>query len=46
MTPFGAKLRELRKKVTFAILAEADDIDHVASIVENLFALLAKADSI
>lgn len=39
-------LRELRKRVTFAILVEADDIDHVASIVENLFALLAKADSI
>lgn len=39
-------LRELRKKVTFALLAESDDIDRVATIVDNLFSLLDKVDRI
>jgi type I restriction enzyme, R subunit len=37
------ELRELRKEVTFAIVAEMDDLDEVAKIVENLFSLLARA---
>lgn len=41
-----AALRELRKKVTFAIYAEIDDLDRVAQLVDDLFSLLAKADSI
>ena len=41
-----AELRELRKDVTFAIVAEMDDIDAVARIVDNLFSLLAKAYTI
>jgi len=39
-------LRELRKKVTFAICAEIDDLDAVAHLVEDLFTLLAKAERI
>lgn len=39
-------LRELRKKVTFAIYAEADDLDRVPAIVDALFTLLEKADRI
>jgi type I restriction enzyme R subunit len=41
-----AALRELRKKVTFAIFAEADDLESVTRIVEDLFTLLEKADRI
>ncbi len=39
-------LRELRKKVTFAIFAETDDLDQVTALVDELFALLEKANSI
>ncbi len=39
-------LRELRKKVTFALFAEMDDLDRVTSMVEELFTLLEKADRI
>ncbi len=39
-------LRELRKKVTFALIAEMDDIDRVAAIVDRLFDLLGRADRI
>jgi len=38
-----AALRELRKKVTFALVAESEDIDGVAAIVDKLFSLLDKA---
>ncbi len=41
-----AALRELRKKVTFAIFAEMDDIDRVAALVDELFTLLDKAGSL
>ena len=37
-------LRELRKKVTFAIVAETDDLDRVAAMVDELFNLLIKAE--
>lgn len=36
-------LRELRKKVTFAIYAEEDDLDKVTATVESLFNLLNRA---
>lgn len=39
-------LRELRKKVTFAIFAETDELDRVTALVDELFALLEKADRI
>jgi type I restriction enzyme R subunit len=39
-------LRELRKKVTFAIFTEMDDLDRVTALVEELFTLLDKADRI
>ena len=39
-------LRELRKKVTFAIFAETDDLDRVTARVDALFTLLEKADRI
>jgi DNA repair exonuclease SbcCD ATPase subunit len=38
-------LRELRKKVTFAIFAETDNLDQVTAMVDELFTLLEKADS-
>lgn len=38
-----AALRELRKKVTFALVTESEDIDGVAAIVDKLFSLLDKA---
>jgi type I restriction enzyme R subunit len=38
-----AELRELRKKVTFALVAEEDDMDKVARIVEELFSLLQRS---
>jgi type I restriction enzyme R subunit len=37
-------LRELRKKVTFAIFAECDQLEQVTPLVEGLFALLLKID--
>jgi len=39
-------LRELRKKVTFAILAKSDNLDRVTALVGELFTLLEKADRI
>jgi type I restriction enzyme R subunit len=39
-------LRELRKKVTFAIYAQEEDLEKVTRLVEELFTLLEKADSI
>ena len=39
-------LRELRKKVTFAIFAETDDLDQVTALVDELFSLLKKANRI
>lgn len=38
-----AALRELRQKVTFALVAEAEDIDSVVGIVDRLFSLLERA---
>lgn len=39
-------LRELRKKVTFPLFAEMEDLDQVTALVEELFTLLEKADRI
>jgi type I restriction enzyme R subunit len=39
-------LRELRKKVTFAVLANSDDLERVTALVDQLFTLLEKADRI
>lgn len=39
-------LRELRKKVTFALFAETEDLDRVTEMVDELFTLLEKADRI
>ncbi|MBW8458126.1 MAG: HsdR family type I site-specific deoxyribonuclease [Thiobacillus sp.] len=39
-------IRELRKKVTFAIFAETEDLDRVTAMVDELFTLLEKADRI
>ncbi|OQC12877.1 MAG: Type-1 restriction enzyme R protein [Alphaproteobacteria bacterium ADurb.Bin100] len=39
-------LRELRKKVTFAIYPEAHNLDQVTALVDALFTLLDKADRI
>ena len=39
-------LRELRKKVTFAIFAETEDLNRVTAMVDELFTLLEKADRI
>lgn len=38
-----AELRELRKQVTFAIVAEEDDVSKVAATVESLFNLLQRS---
>ncbi len=38
-----AELREVRKQVTFALFAEEEDIEKVASAVEALFTLLQKS---
>ena len=38
-----AALRELRQKVTFALVAEAEDINSVVGIVDRLFSLLERA---
>ncbi len=40
------QLRELRKKVTFSIFAECDDLDAVTTLVNDLFRILEKADRI
>ena len=40
------QLRELRKKVTFSIFAECDDLDAVTTLVNDLFRVLEKADRI
>jgi len=37
-------LRELRKQATFAICAETDDLERVTTLVDELFALLDRAD--
>ena len=37
------ELRELRKKVTFAVFAEEEDMEKVTGTVEALFALLQKS---
>jgi len=37
-------LREVRRKVTFAILSEMDDLDQVTLIVDELFNLLERAN--
>ena len=37
------ELRELRKKVTFAIFAEEDDLDKVTTLVDSIFTVLQKA---
>jgi type I restriction enzyme, R subunit len=39
-------LRELRKKVSFALLAELDDVERVATIVNTLFSLLDRVGRI
>ncbi|SDB07914.1 type I restriction enzyme, R subunit [Desulfonatronum thiosulfatophilum] len=39
-------LRELRKKVTFAVYANSDDLERVTALVDQLFTLLEKADRI
>lgn len=39
-------LRDLRQKVTFAILAGSDDLEQVTTLVDELFTLLEKADRI
>jgi type I restriction enzyme R subunit len=39
-------LRELRRKVTFAILAELETVEDVTGIVEQLFSLLERATKI
>ena len=39
-------LRELRKKVTYAIFEETEDLDHVTLLVNDLFTLLESADRI
>ena len=39
-------LRELRKKVTYAIFEETEDLDKVTSLVDELFTLLESADRI
>ena len=41
-----AALRELRKKVTFAVYGELDDLNVVTRIVDELFTLLEKANRI
>ena len=39
-------LRELRKKVTFAIFAETEELEQVTALVDGLFTLLEKAGRI
>lgn len=40
------ELRELRKKVTFAIFSQEDDLNKVTTMVDDLFTLLSKAERI
>jgi len=40
------ELRELRKKVTFAIFAEEDDLDKVTGLVDGILTVLQKAGSV
>ena len=40
------ELRELRKKVTFAIFSQEEDLNKVTAMVDELFTLLSKADRI
>ena len=42
----GAAMRELRKKITFALFAQSDDLDRVTGIVDALFSLLERANGI
>ena len=37
-------LRELRKKVTFAIFAEEEDLDKVSALVDRVFTVLHKTE--
>jgi len=39
-----SQLRELRQKVTFAVLAESDDLERVTALVNDLFRILEKSD--
>ena len=39
-----AALRELRKKITFALYAQSEELDRVTGIVNYLFHLLEKAN--
>jgi type I restriction enzyme R subunit len=39
------ELRELRKKVTFAIFAEEDDLNKVTALVDSIFTVLQKASA-
>lgn len=39
-------MRELRKKITFTIFAQSDDLDRVTGIVDYLFQLLERANRI
>ena len=39
-------LRELRKKVTFAVFAETEDLERVTALVDEMFTLLEKAEQI
>ena len=39
-------MRELRKKITFTIFAQSDDLDRVTRIVDYLFCLLERANRI
>jgi len=41
-----AAMRELRKRVTFAIIRKADDVDAVTLLVDQLFSLLERAERI
>ncbi len=38
-----SELRELRKKVTFAIIAQSDDVDEATKLVEGLFTVLEQS---
>ena len=39
-------LRELRKRVTFAVFAETEELDRVTALVDDLFTLLEKVERI
>ncbi|MFH0728432.1 MAG: HsdR family type I site-specific deoxyribonuclease [Pseudomonadota bacterium] len=41
-----SQLRELRKKVTFAIFKKCDDLDQVTALVNDLFRVLEKEDRV